>query len=47
MSWWSISHRKTLDIGDPVAASTMLQRFLHSDVTYAENELGPYPLSRL
>ena len=34
---------KRWDIGDPVAASTMLQRFLHSDVTYAENELEALP----
>ena len=34
---------KRWDVGDPVAASTMLQRFLHSDVNYAENELEALP----
>ena len=34
---------KRWDVGDPVAASTMLQRFLHSDVNYVENELEALP----
>ena len=31
---------KRWDVGDPVAASTMLQRFLHSDVGYVERARG-------